>query len=206
MLSNLGLYFTENYNILILFIVTNLILIYFFSFLAVKIKLLDVPDQRKRHTGSIPLIGGLVIYTSIILFYFFLNLPYWISVIFISSSMILIIGLIDDKFQIGVIIRLIAQLVACLLVIGSGIQIVDVGSYLLFNNLHLGIYGIFFTILCVIGITNAINFIDGIDGLSAGIGLTCLISILCFSYFDHNIQDTDILIFFIITLFIFFNS
>ena len=65
MLSFLSLYFYENYNILILFIIINLFLIYFYSFFAVKINLLDVPDQRKRHAGSIPLIGGLVIYTSI---------------------------------------------------------------------------------------------------------------------------------------------
>lgn len=194
----------ENLSInLFLFSIINVILIFFYSKLAHKFGLLDYPDYRKRHSGIIPLVGGLVIYTSLLIFYFQISTNYWIDIICVSSTIIFVVGLIDDKKQIGIIVRLLAQIFACLLVMGVGLTIVDIGSYFDYSPLEVGIYGLLFTILCVVGLTNAINFMDGIDGLASGIILHALVSILLFSYLDNGIQNSQILLYLIFSLIIF---
>ena len=80
-----------------------------------------------------------------------------------SSVIVLLFGLIDDIFDIGITIRLIAQFVACLLIIETGLKIVDLGYYD-FLYFSLGFFSILVTFICVVGLTNAFNFIDGIDG------------------------------------------
>ena len=114
-------------------------------------------------------------------------------IIFLSSSVIVILGAIDDSLQLGVTIRLVSQLIASLVVIGSGLQIVDIGAYSNISAIHLGHFGILLTIISVIGLINAFNFIDGIDGLSSGLFFVAISSILFFSYVDGGINNSDVL-------------
>ena len=191
-------------NILIIILV-NIFFIYFFSSFAKKIGLVDFPDKRKLHKGFIPLVGGITIYSSMFVFYFLIDISMWQNIIIFSSLILLIIGIIDDMKELGVLERFFFQILSCLIVIGFGITIVDFDNLFKINILTEELV-ILFTFLCVIGLTNAINFIDGIDGLAAGIILNALISILIFSYLDNNTQDLDFVFLLIFSLVIFLFS
>ncbi|PPR53104.1 MAG: Undecaprenyl-phosphate alpha-N-acetylglucosaminyl 1-phosphate transferase [Alphaproteobacteria bacterium MarineAlpha5_Bin6] len=193
--------------IYILIIISNVFLVYFLSFFSKKLNLIDLPDHRKLHSGEIPLIGGLCIYLSILITAFFHEYTYEIKLILFSSGLILLLGLIDDSKQIGVTIRLSAQIITILIVINGGLSIVDLGGYYYFDAFNLGILKFLMTTLAILALTNGINFIDGIDGLASGIIVISLFSIFGYSYFEGNLNNISIIIFLSISLlvFIFFN-
>ena len=194
-----------NYFKIFLYIISNIIILFFLHFLAIKFKILDYPNDRKNHKGNIPLIGGLFIFSSLCLIAPFIKFDYWLLVILLSSIIVLFSGFLDDKYQIGIIPRLLAQLIATVIVIGSGISIVSIGTYFDYQ-INLGIYSIFFTIICVVGLTNAINFIDGVDGLSSSIALVSLFFIGFFSYMESTFDNHELLIYLFISLLIFLFS
>ena len=199
---------TNNFFIItLIFVILNISLIIFYSKLANFLDILDKPNIRKIHKGNIPPIGGLAIYTSILIFYSLLGLDNSLNLIFFCSLILLFVGLIDDKYEIGVTVRLFCQLFVCLIVVGAGMQIENIGDYGFFKIDNLGIYGLLITIICVVGLTNAINFMDGIDGLSSGLILSTIISILSFLYFEGNVQNLNFFLFLSlgILIFIFFN-
>ena len=83
----------------------------------------------------------------------------------------------DDKFDLGIITRFFFQIIACLIIVGFGIRIFDLGDYLVTTIFLVG-FGILFSFITMIGYINAINFSDGLDGLASGYVLNCLISII----------------------------
>ena len=187
---------------IIIVVLSSIFFIYFFNLFAKKIGLVDFPDARKLHKGFIPLVGGIAIYSSIFIFYFLIEISLLQNVILISSLILLIVGVFDDIHKLGVLERFFFQILSCLIVIGFGLTIVDFDNLFKVNILNKELV-ILFTFLCVIGLTNAINFIDGIDGLAAGIILNALISILIFSYFENSTTDLDLVLLLIVSIVIF---
>jgi len=101
-------------------------------------------------------------------------------------------------------------LLSCLIIIGSGLIITNIGNYMYFPKIEIGLLSVAFTVLCVIGLTNAFNFMDGIDGLCTGLVLISISSIILFSLIGNTIDLFDNYEFFIIicvslVLFLFFN-
>ena len=124
--------------------------------------------------------------------------------------LIIILGALDDSIGLGVTFRLITQLICCLIVVGSGLVISNIGDYMYLPNIQIGFLSVLFTVFCVIGLTNAFNFIDGADGLCGGMFLVSIITLLSFSYFSGTFEiiSDKILIFIVIisvVLFLFFN-
>ena len=110
---------------LLVFILT-LVLIFISSFFSITFNLVDLPNERKLHQGSIPLVGGISIYLSIIISILYIDIDYSLLIIILSSGIILILGVLDDSIELGIIIRLISQLIASLIIIGTGLSIVDI--------------------------------------------------------------------------------
>ena len=75
-------------------------------------------------------------------FIFLIDFHPWILSIILSSLVIVILGALDDSLQLGVTVRLISQLIASLIVIGSGLQIVDIGEYSILEAINLENFGI----------------------------------------------------------------
>ena len=200
----------DNYlvNILLFLILScsQILFIYFYSKIAFKINLIDFPTDRKLHKGEIPLVGGISIYSSLFLFFIFFDTNYFHKIIFISSLIIFVVSLYDDIFDIGITERIFFQTIACLIVVGFGIKIYDLGDYLNLT-ISLGGFGIVLSCITIIAYTNAINFSDGLDGLAAGYILNCLFSIILFSIFYQNYNDLKFLIFLslLICIFLFSN-
>ena len=153
--------------------------------------LYDYPDSRKIHSQPVPIIGGLVIITSFILTIQFIEKENLLQIITLSSLLILIISFIDDIKPQRVSIRILFQIFASSIIIGSGLHIENLGGYGSVKDIQLGSLGIIFTYICVMSYINSMNFIDGLDGLSSGLFLSSLLSLLLISninqlYINHN--------------------
>ena len=176
-------------------------------FLANKIFLIDKPNDRKTHKGNIPLIGGITGGISIFVFSIFLINDETLNFIILTAIIILILGIIDDIFDIHFSYRIVFQLFLILIVIDYGILIVELGNFNYLQNIELGFFGIVLTFLCISGLTNSLNFIDGSDGLCAITVLISFINIVIFSLlFNTNIDwDFFYLIIVYLLIFIYFN-
>lgn len=191
-------------NTFLLLIYPLFILIFGFVFykLAPKLNLIDIPNHRKRHEGNIPIIGGIIGGTSILLFSFLLIDDQVLKFIILMSFIILIVGIIDDLYDINFSYRLILQFIIILFVIGNGISITSLGEYNYFGNLSLGVFGIFLTVLSISALTNSLNFIDGSDGLCAGMIISSFLCIIIFS-FENFSKHYEFFYLILVFLFIF---
>lgn len=149
--------------------------------LAPHIGLIDLPNERKRHDGAIPLIGGISIFTGVLIAStLFIGQSHIINLYLISSALIVFIGTLDDIYDLSVGSRILFQgIVACILVFGAEQYISSFGSILGFGEVAIGSYGMIFTILAVITAINAFNMVDGIDGLAGSMSIITIGSIAC---------------------------
>lgn len=165
------------YFILILCFLTSLIITPFVKKIALVIGATDKPNQRKVHERIMPRLGGLAIYISFIIGFFILNPSNKAVVpIVIGSLIIVIIGVLDDKYQLSARVKLIGQILAAVVVVSNGIT-VEYVNLLFGGKIEFGILSIPLTIIWIVGITNAINLIDGLDGLAAGVSSIALVSL-----------------------------
>lgn len=142
--------------------------------------LLDHPQGRKKHTGTVPLVGGISIYLSVLFCaVLFLNLPESFIGIALICGLITFIGALDDRYPVHPYYRLIMQLVAgvSLATIG-GASLRDLGDLTGFGAINLGLLAIPFTAVAITGLCNAYNMVDGIDGLAGSLTIVSLLSLL----------------------------
>ena len=168
---------------------------------AQKLGVLDKPSKRKIHSTPVPRLGGVSIYASIFLTSLVFIAAYWhykISVIgtfsllgiFAGGTIIFFLGLLDDIEPLPAIYKLFIQIMAASIAWYLGIRIVHVinpfyhADFGLFSlsvgdqYFHFGrLISYLITLIWIIGITNAINLVDGMDGLATGISLISAIAI-----------------------------
>lgn len=157
--------------------------------LAFKIGAIDKPNQRKVHERIMPRLGGLAIYIGFLVG-FILTQPesetVSMTTILIGSFIIIVVGILDDMYELSAKWKLIGQIVAAAVVIYGGVQVEFIN--LPFDaQLSLGIFSIPLTFLWIVGITNAINLIDGLDGLAAGVSSIVLLTITTLAFLDGNV-------------------
>ncbi|WP_189644599.1 UDP-N-acetylglucosamine 2-epimerase [Luteimonas gilva] len=143
-----------------------------------RIGLVDKPDGRKRHRGRIPLIGGLCFFLGTLVGLSYLGyFDRFVSSLMAGAALIVVAGVLDDANDLSVRSRLAVEAGAIALVIAaSNIYVDELGIY----GLRLGVLGIPFTIVAIIGVINAFNMLDGIDGLAASVAMTSIGAILLF--------------------------
>ena len=176
---------------------------YFFYQLFCKyINLYDYPNENKIHSKKIAPVGGLIIGSTILLNHLIFGFNSdFIPIIYISLLLI-IIGVIDDKYNLNANIRLLSQFLCSGILVIYFLKIDTFGNYPILGEITFNKYILFIiSTLCIVGLTNAINFMDGVDGLASGLVLIALIQIVLF-YYNFLIIDLFILIF-IFLLFIF---
>lgn len=148
--------------------------------------LIDKPGGRKMHVGEIPVIGGLAMmvgltigtlysYQSVQGFPFFLT----------SVVVLVVIGALDDRYDLPPSVRFLAQICACLLMVaGAGVYAADLGRPFFGRTIELGLFSIPFTVLIVLTAINAFNMFDGSDGVAGAqaliasvfLGFACVMS------------------------------
>jgi UDP-GlcNAc:undecaprenyl-phosphate/decaprenyl-phosphate GlcNAc-1-phosphate transferase len=141
--------------------------------IALRIGLVDRPGGRKLHAKESPVIGGLAMFFGFA--FSLLTLPISLQSyrgLIGGSALLLLIGVADDFREINYKARLISQFVASLLLVFWGHETIkQLGDLFFFGNLKLGLFGIPLTILMTMGYINAMNMMDGQDGLAGGIAL-----------------------------------
>ncbi|WP_102344845.1 glycosyltransferase family 4 protein [Bacillus sp. Marseille-P3661] len=145
---------------------------------ALYIGAIDKPNQRKVHERIMPRLGGLAIYISMMIGFLVMrpDEPYTWAVI-VGATVIMLTGAFDDRFEISPKVKLLGQILAAAVVIIGGVQIPVINVPFIETQINLGYFSIPFTLLWIVGITNAINLIDGLDGLAAGVSSIVLITI-----------------------------
>ncbi len=131
---------------------------------ALRLGVVDKPAARKIHTHPVPLLGGAAIYIAFIIVLLLLGDRRYISEIvgiFIGATLVSLMGIVDDRWGLGSYVKLVGQLLAASILIYSGVQVRVWGGW----------FDILITIGWVVGITNAMNLLDNMDGLSAGIAM-----------------------------------
>ena len=142
--------------------------------------LLDRPDGRKVHLGSIPLVGGIAIYLSVLFSaVLFLNLPDRFISIALICGLITFIGALDDRYPVHPYYRLTMHLIAGISIATiAGSCLYNLGNLLGLGNIYLGIIAIPFTAIAITGLCNAYNMVDGIDGLAGSLTIVSLVGLL----------------------------
>ena len=148
----------------------------------------DKPNQRKVHQSTMPRLGGLAIFISFIVGIIILQPINPASIaILIGSSIIVLTGICDDLFEISAKVKLIGQLAAAGTVVFLGdLQVIFI-NLPFGGHLEFGYLSIPFTILWIVGITNSINLIDGLDGLAAGVSSIALVTISGMALIQGNL-------------------
>jgi UDP-GlcNAc:undecaprenyl-phosphate GlcNAc-1-phosphate transferase len=162
--------------------IVALILLVVMTPLAHQFGLVDQPTARKRHAGIVPLTGGVAIFMAVLVASVATDV--WMKnnpLFFTASAFVVLLGMLDDRFDLSAKGRLMCQFgVASIMAWSAQNYITSLGSILGAEEVFLGIGGYFFTIVCVVGVINAFNMIDGIDGLAAGMSLVILLTLVGF--------------------------
>ncbi|MGR6837138.1 glycosyltransferase family 4 protein [Syntrophomonas erecta] len=145
--------------------------------LAFRLGAIDRPNQRKVHAKPMPRMGGMAIFLAFILVMTcvvrvsgpFLGMIYGAIIIFV-------VGLLDDIWQLSAWVKLVGQIIAAVVAIYFGV-VVQFMTNPFDGFIDLGLLSIPVTMLWIVGVTNAVNLIDGLDGLAAGVSGIAAISL-----------------------------
>ena len=148
---------------------------------ASRLGLLDHPSERRKiHSDATPLIGGIAIFCGFLVCSV-ICLPWEACRVCgaLGAAILVVVGVVDDRYQLGHHIRFLAQIAAALLLtLGVGVHLESLGDLLGLGEIHLSYLATPITVFAIVGIINAFNMIDGIDGLAAGLALSALTPLL----------------------------
>ena len=182
-----------------------LIYYYILHYVSKKINLIDYPDKnKKRHLGNIPLIGGPLIFLSLLSLFLFIDFDKFYNLLIFSSSILIIVGILDDIYNFRIDIRILFQLLSTIIILFSGYKIISLGYYPILGEINLGYFSFIFTVLSVLLITNSSNFIDGLDGLCISIPLINSMILNVFIYLYCDCSFFNFTFFYIYTFLLFF--
>lgn len=141
--------------------------------LAVRVGFVDRPGGRKQHAQDIPLIGGIAIFFGFCFALLSFSTPLQSYRPLIGgSSLLLIMGVVDDFRELNSKLRLLGQIAAALCLTGWGhLSVMSLGNLWFLGDIHLSFWAIPFTVIIIVGFLNALNMIDGQDGLAGSVAL-----------------------------------
>lgn len=155
---------------------------------AVRAGFVDRPDARKVHRKKIPRLGGLAIILGVVLSYliFVRNDPRLLGVLF-GGLIVGALGMLDDRYGLRPLHKLAGQILAAVVVVYYGVR-VDFLTVPFDGIVATSFLAIPLTILWIVGVTNAVNLIDGLDGLAAGITAvsSVVISLIAWRHGEYN--------------------
>lgn len=163
--------------------IVALILVPLFKRVGFRLHIYALENQRTVHHGKIVRVGGIAIFLAfMIAMAIFVDADSTINAIVIGGTIVFVGGLIDDMFNLKPILKLLFQLVGAVIAIYYGNIGLTVLSLPLGITINLGVFGLLVSLIWIVGISNAINLVDGLDGLCAGISfiVCCVVGLLGF--------------------------
>lgn len=180
--------------------------------MAIRKKFVDKPNLRSSHKGTVPNIGGIVVFlaflVSFLLFARF-NVGSEFQYVLLGAAIIFLVGVYDDLLEISPRKKLKGEMLGVLvMIVGGGVYLTHLHGFLFLYEINPWI-GIPLTFIGLLGLINAINLIDGIDGLCSGMALMDCLFFGIWFYACHQIEyallcgvlSASLLPFFIINLF-----
>ncbi len=185
----------NGHNIFVIVLVTFLasaLLVPFAKKAAMHVGAIDVPNARKVHKVPIPRMGGLAVFGSFLLGYMLFSRPsVQMLSILIGGFIIVLTGVFDDIKPVWSKAKFLLHIVAaCVVVFYGNIILNDLTVFGLYINFPVPLNYII-TVFFIVGITNAINLIDGLDGLSSGVSVIYFATIAIIAYILNKMQGLD---------------
>ena len=176
------------YGCFVSIFIVSFFLIFLVKKYAKHIGFIDIPNERSTHKNHTPRGAGVGFFVAVIsvspCFYFHLLSSYLWTML--AVLLVFIIGVLDDHHDTSPNTKFIIIILATLFLSFDEIIISDVGTFFGLS-LHLGWFALPFTVFAVVGFTNALNLIDGLDGLSASISIIILTTFYAIGY-----QNSDL--------------
>ena len=181
--------------IVIVTLLTSLILVPIIKKVAIHVNAMDEPNARKIHKVPMPRLGGLAIYLAFLLGYMLYGeVSTQMLSILIGGFLLILVGFIDDIKSVPARYKLVVQIIAATIVVLYGdlsFSEVSVFGYKIYFN---EFWGSLTSIVFIVAITNAINLIDGMDGLAAGISSIYFLTIAIIAFILNRIGGLDVII------------
>jgi UDP-GlcNAc:undecaprenyl-phosphate GlcNAc-1-phosphate transferase len=156
------------FSILVMSTLTSMCLTVPSAMLAVRVGALDLPDRRKVHDRPTPRLGGLAVFAGIAIALAINGVPQpRMTLLLVASTGLMVVGMFDDVGGVSARVRLVAQVAASLIIVQGGVILTVFPREGAMGTVGNG----FLTVVWLVGITNAFNFFDGMDGLAAGLGV-----------------------------------
>jgi len=170
-----------------LIFILSLVLISLLKYYAPKIGLIDIPVGRSSHIKHTPSGAGIGFYMAVAII---LPIFYFDSVLMntwtcMAIFLVFIIGVLDDHRDASPKTKFIVIILSTILLSFDGVVIDDVGTFFGID-ITLGWFALPFTIFAVVGFTNALNLIDGLDGLAATVSIMILGSFFAVGYMNND--------------------
>ncbi len=173
--------------------ITTLLLVPVFRWIALTLGVVDMPDQkRKVHKKPIPYLGGMAFYISFLVACCFIEWIYpqyfdeKLTIIAVVGTLIVLMGLLDDLISIPASRKLVFELLLGVLLYYWGFRTTTI-AHPLGGVWNVGWLALMITPLWIVGVMNAINFSDGLDGLASGQVAICSATIFAISYYNGQI-------------------
>lgn len=173
---------------------------------ALRLNLVDHPDERKSHEGQVPLIGGIAVFLAFSFALLFYDGAIQHLRAFAAGILVMLVtGVLDDLHELSSTKRFLAQIIAAMIMVyGGGLMLHDLG-YIGWggNLLVLGSWSVPLTVFAVVGVINALNMIDGIDGLSSMVALVALAGFVVLGWDTAALGNLSVFILLSAALFVF---
>ena len=191
-------------------------LIFGFRPLARRIGLVDIPNERKVHEGEVPLVGGIAILVAVATAHLVaavlspgIVLAQPQLAFYLGAALLVMVGMIDDFRELLPSTRIIVQVfVALIMIYGGGVVVRNIGAMPISGGeLALGVSAVPFTIVASIGVINAVNMSDGLDGLAGSLTLVSFLGFLVATLTLGHGEQVELLVLLIasVVAFLFFN-
>jgi UDP-GlcNAc:undecaprenyl-phosphate GlcNAc-1-phosphate transferase len=158
---------------------------------AVFLHCVDVPCERKMHSTPMPKVGGIAMaFGALIPVVLSISADKTAVAILMGTAVIVVFGVVDDTRELGYKAKFAGQVAAALVVVFlGGVKICCLGNLLPGEMVLPNWLAVALTLVVIVGVTNAVNLADGLDGLAGGM---MLLSFLCISFMAYKIGDTTV--------------
>lgn len=146
---------------------------------ATRLGMMDHPDARKQHAHPVPTVGGIAMFSSVILaLQFTTPIPQDQKILLGCAAALLLLGSVDDKHNLSVKLRILIQItLSLIIIIGAHGTLLHLGR--IFGlPIELGLFAIPFSVIAFVGAINAMNMIDGADGMAGSMALITGIGVI----------------------------
>ena len=185
------------------------LMLWFGQPIAYRVDLLDHSNERTLHEKAVPVIGGLAMGVGFLSTLLLMS-SLWQSwkLFFVASSLMLLLGCLDDCKEIKVKYRFVIQFLIAWLVVEVGGVVYTLGDLLGLGMITPGRWAILITLISIVGVINAVNMSDGLDGQAGGQSLISFLMLFFMAAYGNRWQEAWVLLIFVAVLipFLLFNA